>query len=98
MLVPRFKGSRIARLVETSNAESPTPMNIYITLQGHTGYTNDQCGLYINIPRGVTVALFLTNRFEFARFLNRQNQSVQLRLFMICVMPASTLRGFQQWH
>jgi hypothetical protein len=35
-------------------------MNIYITLQGHTGYTNDQCGLYINIPRGVTVALFLT--------------------------------------
>ena len=34
MLVPRCKGLRIARIVETSNAESPTPMNIYITLQG----------------------------------------------------------------
>ena len=35
MLVPRCKGLRIARIVETSNAESPTPMNIYITLQDH---------------------------------------------------------------
>ena len=28
-LVPRYKGLRIARIVETSNAESPTPMYIY---------------------------------------------------------------------
>ena len=61
MLVPRCKGLRIARIVETSNAESPTPMNIYITLQGTEVCTNSQCGLYINIPRGVPVALFLTN-------------------------------------
>ena len=56
-----YLGSRIALLVETSNAESPTPMNIYITLQGIEVCTNSQCGLYINIPRGVPVALFLTN-------------------------------------
>ena len=30
-LVPRYKGSRIARQVETSNAESPTPMQVYIS-------------------------------------------------------------------
>ena len=61
MPVQRCKGLRIARIVETSNAESPTPMNIYITLQGIEVCTNSQCGLYINIPRGVPVALFLTN-------------------------------------
>ena len=27
--VPRFKGSRIAQLAETSNVESPTPMYVY---------------------------------------------------------------------
>ena len=30
------------------------------------------------------VALFLTDSFEFARFLNRQNQSVQKTPFSIC--------------
>ena len=28
------------------------------------GGTNSRCGLYINIPRGVPVALFLTNRWN----------------------------------
>ena len=28
-LVPRYKGLRIALIVETSNAESPTPMYVY---------------------------------------------------------------------
>ena len=31
MLVPRSKGLRIAQIVETSNAESPTPMSICYT-------------------------------------------------------------------
>lgn len=33
MLVPRSKGSRIAQSVETSNAESPTMMNIINYMQ-----------------------------------------------------------------
>ena len=31
-LVPRHKGLRIALIVETSNAESPTPVYVYIKL------------------------------------------------------------------
>ena len=96
MLVPRCKGLRIARIVETSNAESPTPMNIYITLQDHGGLHQDLCGLYINIPRGVPVALFLTIHLKL-----RSSYSVKIKAFSyaflyVCVMPASHPRGFQQ--
>ena len=44
--VPRLEGSRIALIVETSNAENPTP-DKYIAM-------------YIIIQWGVLVALFLT--------------------------------------
>jgi hypothetical protein len=65
--VPRLEGSRIARLIETNNAESP---HAECYSNRPYGYTNDchatrvytQYGLSINIPRGVPVALFLTNR------------------------------------
>ena len=40
--VPRYKGSRIAQSVETSNAESPTPMSIYLAPQGHGGLRQSQ--------------------------------------------------------
>ena len=87
----RCKGSRIARSVETSNAESPTP-NVYRYCQNHdsrrqaTGYNY---GCHRNIPTGVPVALFLTNRVEFARFLHRQNQSVHSNAFMY-IRPTPT--------
>ena len=48
-----------------------------------------------NIPRGVPVALFLTTCVRTARFLLRQNQSVQLRLICIYVYPTSAHRDFR---
>ena len=61
-LASRSKGSRIAQFVETSNAESPTPMNIYQIHDSDDSF-NRKCqrGECINIPRGVPIALFLTN-------------------------------------
>ncbi len=48
-------------------------------------YTKDN-----NYPqRGVPVALFLTIRFEFARFSRSQNQSVQKTPMFICLFPPS---------
>ena len=87
--VPHSKGSRIARLIETSNAESPTPMDYIDTSTGHgfRGHGPVACIQYTS--RGVPVALFLTNRFEFARFLECQNQSVQLRL--LCMSACCVL-------
>ena len=56
--VPRYKGSRIAQFVETSNVESPTP-RVYIK---PLATSTDRCSNgYINVPWGVPVALFLTN-------------------------------------
>lgn len=87
LLVPRCKGLRIAQLVETSNAESPTLMYVYKT------------PLPIAFPRELmeteykytlgafTVALFLTNCLEVAKFLHRQNQSVQANAFYVYVHP-----------
>ena len=97
--VPHSKGSRIARLIETSNAESPTPMDYIDTSTGHgfRGHSPVACIQYTS--RGVPVALFLTNRFEFARFLECQNQSVQLRL--LCMSACCTAlpeRLFQAMH
>ena len=41
-----------------------------------------------NTPReAFTVALFLTNSLEFAKFLHRQNQSVQVNAFYVYVCP-----------
>ena len=59
-LVPRSKGSRIAQLVETSNAESPTPMSIYNPPSAPCGQDTLRA-IPIKHPWGVPVALFLTN-------------------------------------
>ena len=64
--VPQCKGLRIARLVETNNAESPT-QNVYKNSRcaTHSDTLNAiriHYRLSINIPRGAPVALFLTNR------------------------------------
>jgi hypothetical protein len=96
MLVPRYKGSRIALPVETSNAESPTPMNIYITLQGIEVCTNSQCGLYINIPRGVPVALSLTDSLNLRDSYSVKTKAFSYAFLYVCAMPASHPKGFQQ--
>ena len=65
-LVPRSKGSGIAQVVETSNAESPTPVYIY---RKHSWQrttksieANEGCIQYTSW--GVPVALFLTTLLE----------------------------------
>ena len=64
--VPLHKGSRIARLVETNNAESPTKNeysgNPHAIQAGRHAAIRIHYRLSINILRGVPVALFLTNR------------------------------------
>ena len=87
MLVPRCKGLRIARIVETSNAESPTPMSIYFTLQDHGGLHQRPMRAVYKHPKGRPRCFVFDNPFEVAKFLQRQNQSVQLRLF-ICMCHA----------
>ena len=87
MLVPRCKGLRIARIVETSNAESPTPMSIYFTLQDLGGLHQRPMRAVYKHPKGRSRCFVFDNPFEVAKFLQRQNQSVQLRLF-ICMCHA----------
>ena len=62
--------------------------NVYTRTNSHNTRLQElfkmQC---IYTPQGVPVALFLTSHFEFSRFLERQNQSVQLRLLCICPHP-----------
>ena len=72
MPVPRSKGSRIALIVETSNVESPTQM-IYTGMYNHY--------------KGRFRCFVFDNQFEVARFLLRQNQSVQKTPFvnMFCL-------------
>ena len=96
-LVPRSKGSGIAQVVETSNAESPTPVYVYRKHSWQwaieSSKANEGCIQYTSW--GVPVALFLTTFARTARFLPRQNQSVQLRLICIYVCPTSAHRGFR---
>ena len=97
-LVPRSKGSGIAQVVETSNAESPTPVYVY---RKHSWQrttksleANEGCIQYTSW--GVPVALFLTTFARTARFLHCQNQSVQKRLNTKCSLPPlSTQWGFR---
>ena len=98
MLVPRYKGSRIALPIETSNAESPTPMNIYITLHGIEDCTNSQCGLYINIPRGVPVALSLTNSLNLRDSSTVKTKAFSYAFYIYVSCPLPPLGGFQQWQ
>ena len=96
-LVPRSKGSGIAQVVETSNAESPTPVYVYRkhSWQRTTKSSEANKGCIQYTSWGVPVALFLTTFARTARFLLRQNQSVQLRLICIYVCPTSAHRGFR---
>ena len=67
-LASRSKGPGIARLVETSNAESPTMIYIANTpeqlLITHTDTRIVQNEVYTP-PQGVPVALFLTSHLNF---------------------------------
>ena len=71
-LVPRCKGLRIALIVDTSNAENPTP-NDYMLRYKHS--------------MGRSRCFVFDNQFEVAKFLHRQNQSVQKTPFvnMFCL-------------
>lgn len=60
--VPRYQGSRIARIVETSNAETPHRMNIYRPHQQNS--QNLAYMIDIIIPWGVPVAWLLTIRLN----------------------------------
>lgn len=62
----RCKGSRIALSVETSNAESPTPMLLYdIPDMALIFFENqNRMGYVYKHPRGVLVALFLTDNLN----------------------------------
>ena len=87
--VPQCKGSRIARLVETSNAESPT-QNAIVTTHTHTPMAvtpsaHIQYGLSINIPRGVPVALFLTNRSNLRYSYTDKTKASRKRLYPWCL-------------
>ena len=53
--------------------------------------------LYIIIPWGVPCCFVLDKQFEVAKFLRRQNQSVQLRLLCICLPTTITPQGFRHW-
>ena len=85
--VPQCKGLRVAQLVETSNAESPTLMYVYKTPLPFTSLAGINGGWHIIHLGAFTVALFLTNCFEVAKFLHRQNQSVQVNAFYVYALP-----------
>ena len=80
MPVPRSKGSRIALIVETSNVESPTQM-IYTGMYNHY--------------KGRFRCFVFDNQFEVARFLLRQNQSVQKTPFVnkFCLKPPKVVQS-----
>ena len=85
-LVPLYKGSRIARFVETSNAESPTPCmkNPYRhKVSDEMPWTNEGV-LYTFLER--SRCFVFDKPFEFAKFIERQNQSVKVRFYNICVL------------
>lgn len=66
------------------------PRKVYIqgcslTIGYNCGCTSSTRRIFAYTLQGAfPVALFLTDSFEFARFLNRQNQSVQKTPFSIC--------------
>lgn len=77
--VPHSKGSRIALFVETSNAESPTPMLMYMTrrtIPTRVFKAETALGLYKH-PKGRSRCFVFDEQLELARFLECQNQSVQ---------------------
>ena len=85
MLVPRSKGSRIALIVETSNVESPTQM-IYTGMYNHY--------------KGRFRCFVFDTQFEVARFLLRQNQSVQKTPFVnkFCLKPPKVVQSRRKFR
>ena len=100
-LVPRHKGLRIALIVETRNAESPTPVSIYkspsLTIDDSIDWS--QWWLYIIHLMRRSRCFVFDNQFEVAKFLWCQTQSVQLRLIpYMYVCPTSAHWGFRHGY
>ena len=87
---PRCKGSRIALIVEPSNAESPTPM--YIKRTAKDGRS------YYYTSKGRSRCFGLDKQLEFARFLDRQTQSVQKTPLYVCVPPYVITQGLSAFR
>ena len=95
-LVPRHKGLRIALIVETRQRRKPhASVNIQFALSATKRQNRPKpIRLYrIHLMRRSRCFVF-DNQLEVAKFLRRQNQSVQLRLLCIHVRPTSALRAF----
>ena len=93
-LVPRFKGLRVAQSVETSNAESPTMMHIHIQRPIIGCYQKEPMRAVYKHPKGRSRCFVFDRLIEVAKFLNRQNQSVQIRLYVYCPTPLCPLEAF----
>ena len=59
-------------------------MHVYHTLT-HLRSLGEMEPVYNTPWEAFTAALFLTNSLEVAKFLHRQNQSVQVNAFYVCV-------------
>ena len=86
MPVPRHKGSRIARLVETSNAESPTIMIYNQPVMAVRIYTSHRASL---------VALFLTNRLNLRDSYDVKTKAYSYA-FYVNVCPPPLPAGLRQ--
>ena len=82
--VPQCKGLRIARLIETSNDESPTQNVIVTPLRIHLWLAKPIRIYTIRAvykhPKGRPRCLVFDQSFEVAKFLHCQNQGVRKRL------------------
>ena len=87
LLAPRCKGSRIARIVWNGNTKPHAEMYVVYMNPFICTCLNRQVQKGLSClhtsRRTFAVALFLTLRLEFARFLHRQSQSVSKRL-LVC--------------
>ena len=69
-------------------------MSIYFTQHGHRGLHPEPSGLYINIPRGVPVALFLTNSLNLRDSSTVKTKAFSYAFLYVCAMPAFHPSGF----
>ena len=86
---PRFEGLRITLSVQPSNAESPTLMYVmthYIIMCTNT-----------TPPRGVPVALFLTDKWKLRSSQSVKPKAFRKRLCMYVSHLTDYPRGFQHW-
>ena len=90
--VPRSKGSRIALSVETSNAESPTPMWIYtihpFPLRIHQWLYKVQWGLYIIHPEDIHRCFVFDWHFWICEILRTSKPKRKVNAFSnLCQFP-----------